>query len=47
MVGALVFTGASSCVVHAVINPVKARQVMILVIDFIMCAGRLVETGIV
>jgi hypothetical protein len=36
-----------TCPEHALSNPVMAKQAMILAVDFIICAGNEVETGIV
>ena len=38
---------AGLCPEHALSNPVKAKQAMILAVDFIMCARSEVETDIV
>ena len=38
---------ADLCPEHASSNPVKAKQAMILAVDFIMCAGNEMETDIV
>ena len=35
------------CMEHAPSNPAKAKPVMILAVDFIMCAGNKVEIDIV
>ena len=45
MVLALVMAGL--CPEHALSNTVKAKQAMILAVDFIMCAGNEVENDIV
>ena len=45
MVLAVVMAGL--CPEHALSNPVKAKQAIILAVDFIMCAGIEVETDIV